>query len=182
MADVSWKAPLKPDQSVNPILNHQMVDLPADIFVPTDEQLTVIFDPDKHSLKTWGRAPGVKNGTEPHWIGVCKQTPLHTDRAYPRYTHHLMLRVDNFILRGVDLTELPLVRGLFFTLDTHSPHQLLAKDKLAKWYLAVSMDSKFPLNPEAAIPQLIDYARSAPLHTPEILQPNVGGRPRKVKP
>lgn len=174
--NVKWDIELKPHQVSNPVMYSTIVDLPADLLLPHENELRKIFVTEKQSLKTWGRTSGELNGTEPHWIGVHKQTPLHVDPAYPRYTHHLLLKVDGFCLRGVDKVETPLVRGTYAQIDTHSPHQLYAKTDTALWYLAVSMDSKTPLSKGYVIPNLIRYALNNPLLTDEILQPNNGGR------
>lgn len=173
--NVSWDAPLKRGQLRNPVIYGTVIDLPPDIPEYGEEDLKQVFRSKKQSLKTWGRSESSPR-TEPHWIGVHKGTPLHTDPAYPRYTHHLMLAVDDYVLRGVDLVETKLVRGLFYIVDTHSPHQLLAKSDDARWYLAVSLDSKVPLSKHEALPRLIEYGRSAPLLTEMILGENNGGR------
>lgn len=107
-----------------------------------------------HQLKTWGPA---NETAKPHWIGVTKQTPLHVDPRYPRYTWHLLLWVDNFVLRGVDKTEVQLEDGMMILLDTHSPHQLLAKDKDAVYYIAASIDSKTIIPIEQAKALLIPF-------------------------
>lgn len=174
--NVKWDIELKPHQLRNPVMYWQMVDLPEDMLIPCEDDLRKIFTTNQQSLKTWGRTSGQINGTEPHWIGVHKQTPLHMDPAYPRYTHHLLLKVDGFSLRGVDKVELPLQRGIYVQIDTHSPHQLYAKEDKALWYLAVSMDSKTPVSKGYAIPNLIRYAQKYPLITDKILKPNNGGR------
>lgn len=154
-----------------------VVGLPDDLFRPTEDELRTVFPTRAQSLKTWGRTPGVKVN-DPHWIGVHRQTPLHTDPAYPRYTHHLMLYVDDFSLRGMDKVECELWRGLYYLLDTHSPHQVYARKPEATWYVAVSIDSKEPLESHRTIERLIAYAQSAPFLTPDVLGPNNGGRPR----
>ena len=166
----------KPGQLTNPVIEHALVPLPADVLTPSVEDLRQVFPGAKQSLKTWGRTPGVLNGVEPHWIGVHKQTPLHVDPMYPRYTHHLLLRVDDFALRGVDKVGCPLIRGSYVVVDTHSPHQLFARTKSAVWYLAVSMDSPVKLPRTEVLPALIRYAKTAPLLTDEIVRPNNGGR------
>ncbi|NBQ17948.1 hypothetical protein EBU24_06550 [bacterium] len=174
--NVKWDITLRADQLPNPIIEHSIELLPSNLINPSVEDLKKVFNTGKQSLKTWGRTSGVINGTEPHWIGVFKQTPLHTDPAYPRYTHHLILKADAFVLRGHNKIELPIFRGTYILLDTHSPHQLFALNKDACWYFAVSMDSKIKLPKSETLPKLINYALNAPLLTPEILVQNNGGR------
>jgi len=169
------KAGLKPGMRPDPIvmLAHTP---PLGLPVPSDADLAVVFPTGKHSLKTWGRAPGVLNGTEPHWIGVHGAQPLHTDAAYPRYTHQLLLRCDDFTLRGFAKRDYAVQRGDYVVVDTHSPHQLYSRSKGARWYVGVSMDYGTPLNPDFALKVLIHYALTAPFLTPEITRPNNGGR------
>ena len=114
-----------------------------------------------HQLKTWG---GSQTTRDPHWIGVTKQTPLHTDPRYPRFSWQLILKVDNFVLRGVDLVETPLKDNTLVLLDTHSPHQLFAKDKSATYYVAVSIDSIVVLPVEEVISNLVHYANTQPIN------------------
>lgn len=158
---------MKPWQTGQPILHHEIVDIPTGIRFPDDEALGRIFPGDNHSLKTWGRA-GDERTLDPHWIGVRKPTPMHMDPAYPRYSHHLVLRCDGMWLWGWDQERLPIERGSFFILDGHSPHQLCSerrpKGSPAPWYVAVSYDtSDAPAAPSEVIPTLINYALNAPL-------------------
>lgn len=165
MADVSWNKPLLPDQRPNPVVYFTEVDLPKTVLIPTDEQLEKIFITKGYRLQTWGRTK-TKDGkdvktNDPHWIGVRNGTPLHTDRAYPRYSHHLKVRVDDGIfVRGKNKVELELKRGVFYILDTHSPHQVLHKNKGAVWNVAVSIDSHTILDPAECISRSIIYAMS----------------------
>jgi hypothetical protein len=158
--DHKWDAPLKQGQRDNPILETAIIDVPDTVLYPSDRALAAMFPKPTHSLKTWGRTPN-KFTFDPHWIGIRKQTPLHTDPRYPRYTHQLMLRVDDFVLRGLNKKELPLCRGEYHLMDTHSPHQVFAKSKSAIWYVAVSLDSHLPLKQEVVLPVLIKYASTA---------------------
>ena len=154
--DIKWDAELKEGQRANPILecvniNHKFDVFNAEIFD------SVLNGKARQQLKTWG---GSDSTSEPHWIGVTHGTPLHTDPRYPRYSWQLMIWVDNFVLRGKDKEETPLEMGTLFLLDTHSPHQLLAKDKKAKYYLACSMDSKERIPMSEAMTKLLAYADS----------------------
>lgn len=173
-----WNAPLAAYQRGNPIVETRHCAFPnVELRKVDDEDLAVVFpNQAKHSLKTWGRLPGVKV-KDPHWIGVCRQTPLHTDPAYPRYTHQLLLRVDErFALRGHNGEETDLSRGLYLVCDTHSPHQLYARERGALWYIGVSMDAHEVLDFEQIFPVLLDYAQNAEFLTDEVTRPNNGGR------
>ena len=158
MAGFKWDAPLSADQRPNPVMRSQMVALPGTLG-RYPEMLETMFPSSNHSLKTWGRTTGVVD-RDPHWIGVRKGTPLHTDKAYPRVTHQIMVNVDpGFVLRGVDKVELPLRRGLYFVLDTHSPHQLWATYGSPQWYLALSVDTFTDEEPDdRMVDLLLGYA------------------------
>ena len=159
MATFKWNTPLSHQRS-QPVLRYRDISLPDSIGL-YPEMLEQMFPSANHSLKTWGRTPGVKEN-DPHWIGVRKQTPLHTDKAYPRYTHQIMVNVDpGFCLRGVSLAEIQLKRGRYFVLDTHSPHQLFAGGDYPapQWYLALSLDTFVDDAPDAdVIHALLGYA------------------------
>ena len=156
-----WDKPLNENMRPNPVMYKEQVRLPAHMLLPTEQEMRQVFPSLNHSLKTWGRTPGVKS-MDPHWIGIHKQTPLHTDFAYPRYTHQIFIKVDPFSVRGMDLTETPVYRGTYYQMDTHSPHQVLAKTKTAQWYLAASIDNEYPLPHEETIQSLIQWALFAP--------------------
>ena len=163
MADVKWETPLKEDQRSNPVVYSAKIDLSSMVKIPSNSELEIIFKTKGYKLQTWGRSKG-KDGKEtrtndPHWIGVRNGTPLHTDFAYPRYSHHLKVRVDDgIVVRGVDKTELLLERGVFYILDTHSPHQVLHKKDSAVWNVAVSIDSHVLLDPMECIKKSIQFA------------------------
>jgi hypothetical protein len=159
--DLKWDYQLKPGERANPAVFHRMVDLPEDFIFPTDEMLLKIFTGRGRQIKTWGRTPGKKE-FDPHWIGIRGATTLHYDPAYPRYSHHLKIRVDEGIsVWGLSREKLTLRRGLFYILDAHSPHQVLSEgpDKLG-FNIAISMDAKAPLEVASTIAQLIEYGRS----------------------
>jgi hypothetical protein len=115
-----------------------------------------IFSSNGHQLKTWG----AESSSEAHFIGVKKQTPLHTDPRYPRYTWQLVLYCDDFCLVGMSGEETKVNAGTLFLLDTHSPHRLAKKSKDAEIYLAVSIDSKDIVEKDIVLPKLISYANS----------------------
>lgn len=170
--NIPWTHELTPDQRANPLLEVAQVDLPDDLIIPDDETLGQIFPGDGHQLKTWGRSTvgGKETRTfDPHWIGVRKGTPLHTDPAYPRYSHHLILRADSMWLWGMGKERVDISRGTYFVLDGHSPHQLCVdpaypKDAPPPFYVAVSFDMPQEPGPmDAILPQLIKYAQDNPL-------------------
>jgi len=163
MADVKWDAPLKEGQRDNPVVYSAKIDMPSSVKIPTNDELEVIFKTKGYRLQTWGRSKDAKGKevktNDPHWIGVRKGTPLHTDFAYPRYSHHLKVRVDDgIVVRGINKDELLLERGVFYILDTHSPHQVLHKNNDAIWNVAVSIDSHVLLDPMDCIKKSILFA------------------------
>ena len=92
---------------------------------------------------------------------------MHTDPPYPRYSHHLKIRVDlGLFVRGLDKVELKLERGLIYALDTHSPHQVFNKSKgWAKhdgWNVAVSFDSDRVWDKDEAVALCLQYIDNAP--------------------
>jgi hypothetical protein len=135
--NVKWDIELKNWQNLNPILEVHKLDIKIN-FIWDEIKAREVLTSKGHQLKTWG---GAEKTSEPHWIGVTKQTPLHIDPRYPRYTWHLILKVDNFSIRGIDKIETILNDNIFILLDTHSPHQLFALDKKATYYFAASIDS-----------------------------------------
>ena len=160
--DLKWDYKLKSAQRSNPVIHSENVTLPTIIPIPTDEEMSLIFKTKSYILQTWGRAID-KNGktiltNNAHWIAVRGQTVLHYDPKYPRYSHHLKIRVDDGIsVRGLSKEELILKRGVFYILDTHSPHQVLSKNKNA-YNIAVSIDAHEVINPKKAITKCIDFA------------------------
>ena len=69
------------------------------------------------------------DGDGVHWLLTRGGTPLHYDPAYARYSHQLVLRNDGNRLRGLPryddpaIWHPPLVPGVMYALDTHSPHK-----------------------------------------------------------
>lgn len=159
--DITWNYKLKADQKDNPVVYYQKINIPNSIPYPTNEDLQKIFKTDSFSLQTWGRAKDINGKTiltnNPHWIAVRGSTPLHLDPKYPRYSHHLKIRVDEDIsVRGLNKKELKLERGTFYILDTHSPHQVKAKK--GYYNVAVSIDSKTILPVNKTISKCLDFA------------------------
>tara|TARA_B100000519_G_scaffold200112_1_gene212614 strand:- start:4365 stop:4895 length:531 start_codon:yes stop_codon:yes gene_type:complete len=168
--NVGWSYELSDDQRPNPVVHVQQVALPEGIFFPTEQSLLKVFKtngfkPKAGRLKAWGRSRGddgkIKYKDDPHWIAVRNGTPLHLDPPYPRYSHHLKVRVDNaFFVRGIDQVELPLRRGTFYVLDTHSPHQVINKGMVDGWNVAVSIDSNSVWDSGKAISCCLEFALS----------------------
>lgn len=166
MANLKWDYELKEGQRSNPVVYTEHIDLPPSVIFPTEQHLSKVFKTDGFKLQTWGRSIDSEGKTiltnDPHWIAVKKGTPLHHDPKYPRYSHHLKLRVDDGIfVRGLDLEELELKRGTYYVLDAHSPHQVFHKSKQAVWNVAVSIDSHEVIDAKEAIPALIKFAETA---------------------
>lgn len=168
--DVKWDIELKNDQRTNPAVYHTMVDLPRQIASPNEMQLRKAFGVTEFTkakrLKTWGRSVDENGKTilidDPHWIAVRNGTPLHIDPKYPRYSHQLKVRVDHGIfVRGVDKEELMLERGLFYILDTHSPHQVFQKHKHDAWNVSISIDSWEMWDAHKAISTCIEWGMKA---------------------
>ena len=165
--DVSWDYEIKDGQRSNPVVYSTYVDLPKSMVFPTESLLLKAFKSKSFKqgssrLKTWGRAKD-KSGAiiyedDPHWIAVRNGTPLHMDPPYPRYSHHLKIRADEgMFVRGLDRVELKLITGVFYILDTHSPHQVFNKSKSDKWNVAVSIDSNRIWNHRDAIDTCVDF-------------------------
>lgn len=164
---MDWKSgrQLEDGMRPNPVVYAEHVDLDAlGIPIPDEADLLKVFKTAGYSLQTWNRSKDQNGKTilvnDPHWIGVRRGTPLHVDPKYPRYTHHLKVRVDPGIFaRGYDGEEIELRRGLFYILDTHSPHQVFSKAEGA-WNVSASIDHKIQLNPASTLARLIEYART----------------------
>ena len=168
--DVKWDYKLSDWQRANPVVYSTKVNLPKEIIFPNENHLKKVFKakefkPKTGRLKAWGRgkdADGKVNYKDnPHWIAVRNGTPLHMDPPYPRYSHHLKIRVDEGIfVRGLDKNELKLETGTFYILDTHSPHQVFNKNIFDGWNVAISMDSDEIWDSQKAIDTLIEYGKN----------------------
>lgn len=140
---------LRKDQRGNPLL-WVISGFQSEIKIPTldDSYLLDVFDNSKRRrLKTWLEHEVTHKDEvfQPHLIGVCKKTPLHIDPGYQRYTHQLVLRCDNLALSGWDRQATRIQAGDVFSLDTHSPHELVPEcESSGIWYCAVSIDSGKP--------------------------------------
>lgn len=156
--DVAWTYELRGDQRANPVVHSEIVSLPDGFVCPTDEELLRVFRPKGHQLVTWGRTPGVRVN-DPHWIGVRGTTPLHIDPGYPRYSHQLKVRVDPGIYaQGISREAIRLRRGLYYVLDTHSPHQVFRENRGAGMYnISLSIDHDDVLPAGETIERLLAY-------------------------
>ena len=154
--DLKWDYQLKQDEVSNPVLHVEKNVLDYE-YQFNEEEFNAVLSGKGHQLKTWGNA---ESTSEPHWIGVKKQTPLHKDPRYPRYTWHLILKVDNFALRGLDKVETLLENNMLICLDTHSPHQLLSLSKDSMYYFACSIDSKKLISKSKAKEKIFDFIKN----------------------
>ena len=159
--DVKWDAELKDGQSANPVLHWERMELPEELICPTDDQLAVIFKTNQYRLQTWSRQK--KNGktvltNDPHWLATRGSGPLHVDPKYPRYSHQLKIRVDDGIFaRGLDKVEVPLFRGVYYVLDTHSPHQVFSPKVKNGYNVTVSIDHHIPLRRDKTVARLSEW-------------------------
>jgi hypothetical protein len=145
---------LKEGMLPTPVIYHSAIDT-KDLLVVKKTDLDAFFTAKGHSLKTWGRTPNVKT-LDPHFIGVRGQTPLHTDPAYPRYSHQLKIYVNNDIYAtGYNGEKYQLHRGFFYCLDTHSPHQILAPKN--GYNISISVDSDYILEQDVVLKMILDY-------------------------
>lgn len=170
--NVKWDYQLKEGQSGDPVVFHRHLSpsLMGNAVKPSTDSLLEIFQSESYRLQTWGRAKDGDGKTitvdDPHWIAVRGSTPLHVDPRYPRYSHHLKVRVDPGVcIMGLAKKRLPLSRGTYYVLDTHSPHQVLSPK--GAWNVAVSLDRHAVTNShEDMINLLLEYAGSAPFIPP----------------
>ena len=174
--NLKWDYQLKVGERSNPAVYYEYITMPAGIPKPMDEQIAQVFGAttgkESSRLQTWGRTKDTSGKdiltNDPHYIAVLNGTPLHYDPKYPRYSYHLKIRVDSGqSVRGMDKDELALHRGVFYILDTHSPHQVLAKKK-PSWNVAISLDSHELIHPHEVLPALIEYGLSANFVTGEV--------------
>ena len=168
--NVPWDVVLRPDQRENPVVYSETIAIPESITGPPDDVLREIFPVPSYRLQTWGRTTRPDGSTiltlDPHWIAVRKGTPLHVDPKYPRYSYHLKIRVaPGFFVQGISREPFPLVRGTYYVLDTHSPHQVFTRTRSKNdlWNIAVSLDGHRLLsNHHQIIPRLLEFAEKNP--------------------
>lgn len=162
-----WKlgTPLKEGMRDNPVLHYEFVDM-DDIPEIDRSDLDKVFTSKGSRLRTWNRAKDDKGVTikenDEHWICVKRGVGFHVDVGFPRYSYQLKLLVDpmTFIL-GAGGAEYPLMRGVFYVLDTHSPHSVVVRDKDSEYNLSASIDSMPLLDIDQCRARLIDYAKTA---------------------
>lgn len=158
--DVKWDYQLKQDQRSNPVIYKTLVDLDENFMKITREMVDNIFLYTKsQSLKTWGYSERSKD--DPHFIGVKGSTTLHTDPRYSRYTHQLKIYVDgDFYTWGLNKEKTYLKRGLFYILDTHSPHQVVSESK-DTYNISISMDKNDIIHPNEALNIIMNWGMKA---------------------
>lgn len=164
MVDVRTDAPLQDGWNPVPIL--WAVPAPVKTLPDcTDAVLDQYLRPGSgRTLLSFGHDPdGV------HFLLTRAGTPLHRDPAYARYSHQLIIRNDGNRVRGLPAHDTgeawhpPMVPGLMYALDTHSPHQGLPDTRMGggrsgvivKAVIAVDRDEL--LTPEQAWPLLSRY-------------------------
>lgn len=161
MADQKFDVPLKDFQIANPVVAITELEL-SDMYInPANALLDNLFPVKNQSLRTWGRTKGQHASKDPHWMRIKKGTPLHTDPLYERYSHHFVLKADDYGLRGHNKVETKITRGTIYVLDVHSPHQVTYHDEENPWYLSVSFDANEIVPFKDAIPILLNYALTA---------------------
>lgn len=155
---VAWKegATLRIDQAARPILWERRLDV--DLPSVSDEDLAAIMgDGGSRSRRIVTFGHTVPNDrAAPHFLLTRAGTPLHTDPAYVRFTHHVVLRNEGMGIRGLSgaFTEEPLSRGAFYCLDSWSPHEVAPDERLPQvglYKCQMAVDSPEPLTPEEAL-------------------------------
>lgn len=133
-------------------------------------------------LRSWGH-----NDEGVHFLAVQGGTALHSDKAYTRFSHQLVLRNDGTRIRGEpDVDEAdwhpPMVVGSMYCLDTHLPHQGLRDPRMGEASglmtrkCVVAVDRDAPLGPGEAWPLLSPYLAHQLLDFP------VNARPPRWRP
>jgi len=143
-------------QSKYPIVYHQYLD-DTELINFDKNDLLNFLNAKGTQIKTWGREPKKKE-FDPHFIATKGSTGLHTDPGYPRYTHQIKLFVDEGIYtKGIAEQKMNLKRGLFYILDTHSPHEVISEQNKFGLNVSLSIDSYSLIEPEDAIKILLMY-------------------------
>jgi hypothetical protein len=148
----------------------------------SDAALAPFLPPGRgRALRSFGH-----DGDSVHWLLTRGGTPLHTDPAYARYSHQLVVRNDGNRLRGLPRYDQqhPVLRpGVMYALDTHSPHQGLPDERMdpppVVVKLAVAVDCDRLLGPEEAFGLLARFT-GRPL--PAALDPDYTAAPRQAYP
>lgn len=155
--------PLAEDQMAFPIvwfwkLNGALIDR---IPLVADAGLELALGPGRaRAIKSWGHdADGV------HWLVTRSGTGYHTDPAYARYTHHLIIRNDCWRIRGFNDDLHPsMLPGAVYCLDTHSPHQVVVDERIEAnraavtgYKVQVAVDRHHALEPEEVEALLVPW-------------------------
>jgi hypothetical protein len=150
---------LQAHQTEKPILWWEMRDLPDLLPDTSDEALASVFPPGGGAkLRTWHHAGDDKKGGV-HFLSTRAGTPMHSDPAFWRYTHHLVLRNDGLRVHGLEQDDgVPRMEpGLMLCLDTWSPHQVSVDPRMTTvkrgtglYKVAVAVDREQPLGPNEA--------------------------------
>ncbi|HKE70555.1 MAG TPA: hypothetical protein VKB55_14945 [Nocardioidaceae bacterium] len=142
--------PLREGERGNPIVWWQPRLLPV---IPdvSDAAMEPAFGGGRNrKLKSWGHVG--EHGV--HWLVTRSGTPFHADPAYPRYTHHLIVRNDGFRLRGVEDPDLPpFTPGMLYCLDAHSPHQVIVDDRI----LSIEEMDRHGIKPLYKVQAAVDF-------------------------
>ncbi len=112
------------------------------------------------ALKSFGH-----DGQGVHYLLLRGGTGLHTDTAYTRYTHQLVLRNDGTRVRGLrdeGAWHPPMTPGQMYCLDTHSPHigcpdPRMDPPKRGYMKAVIAVDRDEPLDPMQAWDLLRPY-------------------------
>ena len=87
---------------------------------------------------------------------------MHTDPKYPRFSWHLILHNGGFRICGLsDELMPPLVPGVVYLIDTHSPHEVTRDHRLPKisnYKLQLAIDSDVPMPAASATRALLEFA------------------------
>lgn len=139
--------------SERPLTNHPVlwVTPPRDLGrIPdvSDAALQRVFGDDKATSRI---KSGDWNEDGVHWLITRSGLTMHNDGGYTRFTHHLVLRNDGFMLQGTDRASMhpPIGVGSLVCLDTHSEHTLCRDPRLepGKYKAALVVDFDEALKP-----------------------------------
>ena len=182
MVNVAPDAELVPGQNAFPVL--WVVSTPAVIDAArySDADLARFLPGGRgRALRSFGHDENTA-----HWLLTRGGTPLHTDPAYARYSHQLVLRNDGNRLRGLprfDQLHPPLLPGVMYLLDTHSPHIGLPDGRLGRTKvqgmlkIVAAVDAAHPMTAAEVWPLLAPLAGR---ELPEGLDPGYSSAPRRA--
>jgi len=131
----------------------------------SDEAMHAVLGPGTaRALKSFGHDDdGV------HYLLLRGGTGLHTDTAYTRFTHQLVLRNDGTRIGGLPRNDgppehwhPPMVPGVMYCLDTHSPHigrpdERMSPPRRGYMKAVIAVDRPEPLSIEHAWSLLCRY-------------------------